>query len=260
MPVLKQQLKGYQFCRNNKPDKRVAISIWNGKLIKLLNSISSTSYIGRLQRLTFLLQHKALLRTAETGLSGNSEIAWERALRVSNFIWYPCFKHATDVVVTKTTSKTNRLGKYKQEIPVCCECPAPCLVHTLKDWLCSLATANKGILKANSFVLIYENGRLISDANIRKWMKEQCKVLKWKTEQHKPYSLRIGRAEDLFHIGVPNITIRDLGCWRTDSYMRYIRPTAQDNLFLLKKKQKKCVVQQLYRQHIKFNDLRKTSK
>ena len=259
MPVLRQQLAGYAFKRGNKPDTRVPISVWNGKLPLLLNSIENNTYIGKLKRVTFLLQHKAILRTAEVGLGSNSAEDWERVLRVSNFIWIPTFQQAEDVIVCKTSSKTDRLGRKNQQIPVTCECPGPCLVHELKNWFCLLAQRNNSSLPRDNFILVYENGRVISAATIRDWLKLQCDILGWDKAVHKLYSLRIGRAGDLFHIGVSNITIRDIVCWLTDCFMRYIRPTATDNLLILKSftaKKKKCVIDELYKKNLKFKDFK----
>ena len=256
MPVLKQQLHGYAFKRGNKPDTRVSVSIFNNKIPILLNSLPNNCYINKLKRITFLLQHKALLRTAEVGLGGNKAIHWDRALRVSNFIWYPSFNKATDVIVCKKSSKTDRLGRKNQKIPVTCECPGICLVHMLKNWFCLLATRNNNILLANSFVLVYQNNRVVSASDIRRWFRKQCDIIGWDKKIHKPYSLRIGRAEDLFHIGLSNITIRDLGCWRSDCFMKYIRPTPKDNLILLKGKKRRCVVNQFYKNNIKFRAIK----
>ena len=111
MPVLRRQLRGYAFKRGNKPDKRVSISVWNNKLPILLNSIKGNNYMAKLKHIVFLLQHKALLRTAETCLGSNSAEHWDRVLRVSNFIWYPSFSNAQDVIVCKKSSKTDRLGR-----------------------------------------------------------------------------------------------------------------------------------------------------
>ena len=260
MPVLRQQLRGYAFKRGNKPDTRVSISVWNGKLPVLLNSIKPINYVNKLKRIVFLLQHKAILRTAETGLGKNNSESWDRVLRVSNFIWYPTFADAQDVVVCKLSSKTDRLGRRNQQIPVTCECPGPCLVHELQQWFILLANKNSGVLPHNSFVFKFENDRIVSAALIRKWLATQCDILGWNKKVHKPYSLRIGRAEDLFHIGLPAITIRDLGCWRSDCYMKYIRPTATDNLLILKGlrgKKRRCIIEQFYKHKnsLKFRDI-----
>ena len=125
-------------------------------------------------------------------------------------------------------------------------------IRALKEWFCSLAQRNNGILLKNAFILVYENNRVISASNIRSWLRKQCDILGWDKKVHKPYSLRIGRAEDLFHIGLPLLTIQDLGCWRSSCFMKYIRPTAQDNLILLKGKKRRCVVNQLYKNNLKF--------
>ena len=255
MPVLRRQLRGYAFKRGNKPDKRVSISVWNGKLPVLLDSVKGNNYLAKLKRIVFLLQHKGLLRTAETGLGKNSPESWDRVLRVSNFIWYPSFSNAEDVIICKKSSKTDRLGRKNQKIPVSCECPGPCLVHKLKEWFCLLAQRNSGILLRDSYVLVFENNRVVSASIIRKWIAAQCDILNWDKKVHKPYSLRIGRAEDLFHIGLPAITIRDLGCWRSDCFMKYIRPTATDNLLTLKSlkgKKRISVIKELYKDSLKF--------
>ena len=115
MPVLKRELIGYAFSRGNKPDTRV----FNGKLITLLNSNDSNIYKGKLKRITFLLQHESLLRTEEAGLDSTN---YDSILKISNFTWYPSFAEPVDVVVKKVSSKTDRLGRRIQHVPVTCEC------------------------------------------------------------------------------------------------------------------------------------------
>ena len=249
MPVLKRELIGYAVSRGSTPDTRAPIGVFNGKLMVLLNSVDAKSYMGRLKRLTFLMQHKPLLRTEETGLAHRH---FERILRVRNFTWYPSFADATDVVVSKTSSKTDRLGRRQQNVPVTCECPGPCLVHMLKDWLIFLAAKAGGCLAPDAIVLPKEDGSAVTAANIRHWLGEQCDIIGWDRKTHKPYSLKIGRAGDLYFLGVPGLTIMDIGCWRTPCFMRYIRPEERDNLFLLKKKTAKCSLTTLAKQNIKF--------
>ena len=249
MPVLKRELIGYAFSRGSKPDTREPIGVFNGKLMELLNSVDPSTYMGRLKRLCFLMQHKPLLRTEETGLAHKH---YDRILKVQNFKWYPSFEEATDVIVSKTSSKTDRLGRRQQNVPVTCECPGPCLVCTLKEWLVSLAVRAGGYLAPDAVVLQKEDGSPVTAANIRHWFGEQCEVLNWDRKTHKPYSLKIGRAGDLYILGLPCLTIMDIGCWRSPCFMRYIRPHERDNLFLLKKKTSKCSLTTLAKQNVKF--------
>lgn len=249
MPVLKRELIGYAFLRGNKPDTRVPVGVFNGKLIKLLNSCNNNTYEGKLKRITFLLQHKPLLRTEETGLASDH---WDRVLKVSNFTWYPSFEAPVDIIVKKVSSKTDRLGRLIQHIPVTCECPGPCLVHELKNWLIFLALKNNGSIPASYNILQHETGAVVTASDIRKWFRAQCDILNWNKAVHKPYSLKIGRASDLYFLGVPALTIMDIGCWRTPCFMQYIRPQEQDNLFLLKQKTKKCSLSVLAAKNIKF--------
>ena len=116
------------------------------------------------------------MRTEEAGISHNH---WERVLKVSNFTWYPSFEAAMDVIVKKVSSKTDRLGRLVQHVPVTCECPGPCLVHELKDWLIYLASRNNGVVHASYKILQHETGAVVSASNIRKWFKQHCGILGW---------------------------------------------------------------------------------
>ena len=128
------------------------------------------------------------------------------------------------------------------------------LVHELKAWLIFQAKRNKGILPPEFNILQKEDKSLVTASTIRKWLAEQCDKLKWDKNIHKPYSLKIGRAEDLYYLGLPQLAIMDIGCWRTPCFMRYIRPSERDNLFLLKKKTNRCSLTNLSKQNIKFQN------
>ena len=126
------------------------------------------------------------------------------------------------------------------------------MVHELKSWFTYLALRNNGRIPAAHNILQHETGAVVSASDIRKWFRAHCDILNWNKAVHKPYSLKIGRASDLYFLGVPTLTIMDVGCWRSPCFMQYIRPQEQDNLFLLKQKTKKCSLSMLAAQNIKF--------
>ena len=130
----------------------------------------------------------------------------------------------------------------------------PCLVHELKNWLTFLARRNNGSIPPEFNILQQECGSIVTASKIRKWLAAQCDILQWDKNTHKPYSLKIGRAEDLYYLGLPQLAIMDIGCWRTPCFMRYIRPQERDNLFLLKKKTNRCSLTVLAKQNIKFQN------
>ena len=233
MPVLQRQLKGFRFLRGDKQDQRCPIGFGNGKLEKFLGAIKKKSIFNRTKRCTFLLMYFGCLRPSEATKSGDSVEKLLRVLRVSNIKWLDGFEATKDIFIHLHSAKNDRLGNYILDIPVMCSCPKLCLVCELRELI--IKRANKeGELKGSDYLLVTDSGRPIHYNHVLKWTRCLVKKFKWNTKKYKPYSFRIGRACDLYVGGFSELNIMDFGRWKSASFMRYIRPTASDMLWILK--------------------------
>ena len=182
----------------------------------------------RCQRAVFLCQYFGCFRTGEVGLKTDDPELYARMLRMRNFTFIPAAKA---VVISLTSEKAGRLGLRRSRVPIICNCPSLCAFHELRKYFHLRTRAGSGSPRDPAFQLT--NGTVITDVQIRLWMHALVRQLNWNKHTHKPYSLRIGRASQLYYSGHNVITIQDIGRWQSDYFMRYVRTRTCDTLHRL---------------------------
>ena len=192
------------------------------------------------------------LRPSEASKKGNSPEKLLRVLRVSNIKWLGDFNTTKEIMIHLHSAKNDRLGNYILDLPVLCSCPMLCLVCELRELL--ILKANKyGKVEGSDYLLSTDAGHPIRYETVLKWTSGLVKKFRWDPKKYKPYSFRIGRACDLYRAGFSELNIMDFGRWKSNSFMRYVRPSAQDMLWILKEDKHK--LKKLFNVNKKYSSL-----
>lgn len=92
-----------------------------------------------------------------------------------------------------------------------------------------LAQHNKKmLLTPKSPLFMFQNGKIVSRADMNTWFKALLPKLGLDTKRYKLYSFRIGGATSLARRGVDHKMIQMLGRWKSDAYQCYIRMDHND--------------------------------
>jgi len=247
-PLLIAVLKGYKRRHGVATVQKEPASVVNGKLRMV------AAYFGRhpgwtmRARYTALLfMHKLILRPEEVFLTSTS--AWSRVPKWKNIEWFWSEDGQTvDMIYTKPFSKTNQHGEKRQSIPCACECPGVCLPHTMLQWYTDIRRRfGSTYVRNNAHIFWAGPDRIIAINEMYDLWDDIRTHCEWDKESHKMYSLRCGRCEDLYCAGVAPEMIQRMGCWESLSFMRYLKTTAKDLLFMLKRKRRAYTLEDIAR-------------
>ena len=245
-PLLLAVLKGYKRRHGRACVQKEPVSVVNGKLKRVVEYFGARrSWVMRARYTALLFMHKLILRPDEVFLKSASD--WARVPRWKNIEWFWSDDGQTvDMIYTKPFSKTNQHGEKRQSIPCACECPGVCLPHTMLQWHTDVRRRfGAAYIRNNAHIFWSGRDRIIAVAEMYDvWgdIRTQCG---WQEESHQLYSLRCGRCEDLYCAGVAPEMIQRMGCWESLSFMRYLKTTAKDLLFMLKSKRRAYTLKEI---------------
>lgn len=253
MPRLAKAIKGYKRLVNLTSLQRLPISMSNGMMRQVLeyftihsaeikerrqaqgHSVAHWSHSRRAFYVLFLFYHKLILRPEEAAVSRRS-LEW-RMPRWRDIRWYYRRDGCNDIVYTKVRSKNNQFGSEDQRIPCDCECPDICLPRALRRWRDYISKRmGSGQASDRSFIFRFSPSTIITQNQMYAEFNALKKFHHW-SDRYQLYSIRIGRCQDLYVKGVSPEDIQQMGCWRSQSFMRYLKPTAENRLGMLKDKE-----------------------
>ena len=249
-PLLGKILKGYKRTIGKPKTTRVPVSLINGKFAVIMRYYSSANaeaaerdhrrreprfrynwqLYRRTMRLTWLFAHKCLLRPDEYSMKSKRGAdrmpKWEAVE----------FTNDGDMFYTKPSAKNDQFGEFSQPIPVCCECPGHCLPCELQTYKALLARSfGSATVAPSEFILKLSPGRTVGNSRLyREWALLRT-TFGWDA-RHQIYSIRIGRCQDLYALGVEPSDIKKLGCWRSNTFERYLKTSKEDLRIMLRAK------------------------
>ena len=249
-PLLQKVLKGYKRQSTKRTTRRSSVSFINGKFELVLAFYdarhSAQRHRQRLQReprfrfnrelyrvtmrLLWLFAHKCLLRPDEYSMKSP-----DCAGRMPRW-GYVDFATDGDMYYRKPAAKNDQFGEHAKDIPVCCECPGWCLPCNLKSYKTMQArTFGRRAVAADKFIFKLTPTETVGQSRVYKEWGLIRETLGWDLS-HQLYSIRIGRCQDLYALGVEPTDIKKLGCWRSSTFERYLKTSKDDLRVMLRAK------------------------
>ena len=79
---------------------------------------------------------------------------------------------------------------------------------------------------SESRLLVHQSGKAVEAVWVRSKLKEACRKIGLEGD-YNTHSLRIGAASDAAKNGLPEHLIKLRGRWKSDAYLRYLRPSGK---------------------------------
>ena len=115
--------------------------------------------------------------------------------------------------IVKITGIEDKLDKHFADIPK--YCPSKILLEYLD--------ARGDLRNNNELFFIYRDGSPVKPDNFRAVLKECIKMTGLDETQYDTHSLHIGRAVDLFKMGIPIESNKKSGRWKSNSVYDYLK-------------------------------------
>ena len=157
-------------------------------------------------------------------------IMYHGALRVSEVATTPRSRHTLtlgQVTLCNTKSSTVLKIKFKSfkhsrgHIPTF-------LIHPSKDSTCAVSAFKKfQILRGHKPgpLFSFQDGSALKSTDITVVLKRFLGHLGYDPSHYNTHSFRIGKITDLDASGSPHTTIRQIGRWNSNAYLKYIKPS-----------------------------------
>lgn len=93
----------------------------------------------------------------------------------------------------------------------------------------------RGSVAAGEFLFKLTPSETVGQSRVYKEWGIVREALGWDLS-HQLYSIRIGRCQDLYALGVEPSDIKKLGCWRSSTFERYLKTSKDDLRIMLRAK------------------------
>ena len=209
-PLVDTAFKGIKKSRITSPDKRLPITghILH-RLLQASERVAGSSYLCSLFRAMMALGYYALLRSCEMVLSSSNS----HALKLRNvsrnsssyLLYFDTYKRSME--------NSAPLALYPDHLSPYCP------VRLLDTYL----HIRKG---TSELLFILEDGQPVGRRDFAEHLRACANLCGLDSSRINTHSLRIGRATQLYLDGSPTEDIRRKGRWRSQAFLKYIRPRA----------------------------------
>ena len=165
---------------------------------------------------------KAYMLLSRAGWFRANEIVMTKAGPRSNWGDLSLAINKTDLILHQRSSKKARFGP-SVPVPLLATGDALCPVNALTQYRQFLSPEQ---LQPHRPILQNKDGSAYTSKQARSHLKRVFTECGLDASDFNTHSFRIGRATEAGAAGVPPEIIRMLGRWKSDSYQRYIQPTA----------------------------------
>lgn len=211
---LKQLLTGIQ---KESPGRRIRLPITKDILHEVINHLhttfSETCYTLYLFKSLFLLMFYGCLRVGEVALSETSK----HTLTKQQILINNSARNKKCIVVNFNSYKHSKGEKKSLKIG-CAEEEKYCPVIALNNYV------RVRPVTSHPYMFVLENGTPLKSSTVTRYLRLLIKKSGRNPASYNTHSLRIGRTTSMFKDGVPTRIIKSTGRWRSNAYLKYIKP------------------------------------
>ena len=209
---IKQLLKSFKKSENHTPKR------------KPINKYMLSAIINSIDRSNIPLYNKYLYGAAFS-------LLYHAALRSCELCYTPYSAHSLLLHHIKLKQRDGklylklRLPSYKHSV---CK-PTPILVRATSSNICPVSlysqyTQQRG--SGSGLAFLHESGAPLTRNQLAQFLKSQIASLGFDPCHYNTHSFRIGKATDMYRAGYSDRQIAISGRWRSNAFLKYIRPSA----------------------------------